>query len=233
MQKLAVGLASAALVVSMVALLRPPLASVKAAAPMRDAWRDERNYPPLVFSSRATLDCAISSTKNGRQVMRTVAGQGFDFDTAMRPIKDGKVKLAGAGMHYEFNSFPTGAVPATFKGLGDGTITEMKAEVAVDVKRFQQPGGAGTDIRFHAEDIDANGAYVEFTGVFVRRRDAKRFPFRVLFGSVTDGGGSVVPAGAGSEVPMVSKSVTLGTPHRPATVTTALYEAEDDVMTLN
>ncbi len=232
MQRVALGVALAALLVSIVALMRPPLQSARATAPYQNPWQAERNYPPLVFTSRATLDCSISSTRNGRQVMKTIAGQGFNFDTAMRPIKDGKVKLAGAGMHYEFNSFPTGAVPATFQGLGDGTITDMKAEVAVDVKRFQQPGGAGTDIRFHAEDINADGAYVEFTGVFVRRRDAKHFPFRVLFGSVTDGGGSVLPAGAGAEASMMSKSVTLGTPRRPATVTTALYEAEDDVAVL-
>lgn len=230
MQKVTLTLAVCALVIAIFALLRPTEPSVHAAEP--DAWRSERNYPPLVFTSRATLDCSISSTKNGRQIMKTVAGQGFSFDAPMQPIKDGQIKLAGTGMHYEFNSFPVGRVPATFQALGQGDITAMKAEVAVDVKRFRQPGGAGTNIRFYAQDIDANGAYVEFTGIFVRRRDGKRFPFRVLFGSVTDGGGNVTPASAAPDTPIISKTVILGTSQRPAIVTTALYEAEEDVPAL-
>jgi hypothetical protein len=110
----------------------------------------------------------------------------------------------------------------------------MKAEVEVDVKRFSQPGGAGTEISFNAADINADSAYIEFTGVFVRGVDNKRFPFRVLFGGVTDGSGSVLPGlvtlpGEPTALPMLSKMVTIGSIQRPATVTTAMYEAEDDV----
>jgi hypothetical protein len=232
MQKATFILALAALFVSLLALLRPPLPMAHAQTPPGDAWQAERTYPPLVFHSRATLDCAISSTKNGRQVMTTVAGQGFTFDTPMLPIKDGSVKVQTPGMHYKFNAFPTASIPATFQGIGHGTITAMKAEVEVDVKRYRQPGGPGTDIKFQAADINADGAYVEFTGVFVRDADAKRFPFRVLFGSVTAGGGDVFPATRAPETAIMSKSVTLGTRAQPATVTTALYEAEDDVPAL-
>ena len=232
MQKATLVLAIAALLVSVIALLRPPVPIVHAQTPPTDAWQSERNYPPLVFHSRATLDCAISSTKNGRQTMTTVSGQGFTFDTPMQPIKDSSVKVQEPGMYYKFNAFPTAAIPAAFQGLGRGTITAMKAEVEVDVKRYRQPGGPGTDIKFQAADINADGAYVEFTGVFVRASDSKRFPFRVLFGSVTAGGGDVFPSGPARETTIMSKSVSLGTRIQPAAVTTALYETEDDVAAL-
>lgn len=234
MQKMTLGLAIAALIASLFALLRTPVPTARAQGPEApgDVWQSERNYPPLVFHSVATLDCSISSTKPGRQVMTTVGGQGFTFDAPMLPIKDGSVKVQEPGMHYKFNSFPAAAVPATFQGLGRGTITAMKAEVEVDVKRYRQPGGPGTDIKFSAVDINADGAYVEFTGVFVRTSDAKRFPFRILFGRVPAGGGDVFPADARQETLIASKSVSLGTRAQPAAVTTALYEAEDDVAAL-
>lgn len=238
MQKTTFWLALAALIVAVIALFRPTAPDATAAPAGRavnrntDAWHTERHYPPLVFTSRAWLDCSISSTKNGRQVMTTVGGQGFTFDTAMLPIKDGKVQLKEPGMLYKFDSFPPSAIPARFSGLGQGTITEMKAEVEVDVKRYQQPGGPGTNIRFNAADINSDAAYVEFTGVFVRKSDNKRFPFRVLFGSVTEGSGNVTPTSAEPETNIMAKSVILGNPRKPAVVTTALYEEETDVRVL-
>src|SRR5205814_2136295 len=101
----------------------------------------------------AFLDCAISSTRSGRQAMTTVSGQGFTFDMEMLPIKDGTVKVQAPGMKYAFDAYPRVTVPATFKGLGDGKIVEMRAEVEVDVKRFDQPKGPGTEIRFSAADV--------------------------------------------------------------------------------
>jgi hypothetical protein len=135
-------------------------------------------------------------------------------------------------MKYKFDSFPTTAVKARFTGLGDGLITEMKSEVEVAVSRFSQPGGAGTAIHFTATDITADSAYVEFTGLFVRASDNKRFPFRVLFGRVPEGSGTVVPFSAAPETSLSSKAVRLGSMSRPVTVTTALYEAEDGVAKL-
>src|SRR5207247_1610018 len=149
--------------------------------------KSERHYPPLVFNGQGWLDCSISSTKEGRQTMTTMSGPGFSFATAMNPIKDGVVEVKAQGMRYQFTSFPTGRVSARFGGLGDGTITEMKVEVEVDVARFTQLQGPGTTIRFNSADIRRDGAYVEFTGVFVRTRDQKRFPFRAVFGAVEDG----------------------------------------------
>ena len=108
----------------------------------------------------------------------------------------------------------------------------MKAEVEVDVKRFQQPAGPGTEIQFTAADLNPDAAYVEFTGVFVRSSDQKRFPFRVVFGSAPAGGGSVLPGNSQAKAPLASKSVRLGSPQQGCPVTTALYEAEDDVRAL-
>jgi hypothetical protein len=100
------------------------------------------------------------------------------------------------------------------------------------VARFKQPDGAGTAIHFTAADIVADSAYVEFTGVFVRTSDRKPFPFRVLFGRVRDGSGTVVPANAAPDTTILRKQVTLGSVRFPVTVTTALYEAEDNVAKL-
>jgi len=165
--------------------------------------------------------------------MTTTSGQGFTFDATMLPIEKSKLQLIGqSGMKYKFDSFPVAAVKARFTGLGDGTITEMKTEVEVAVARFAQPDGAGTAIHFTATDIATDSAYVEFTGVFVRTSDTKRFPFRVLFGRVQDGSGTVIPFSAAPETTLLSKNVRLGSVRLPVTVTTALYEAEDDVAKL-
>jgi hypothetical protein len=229
---LAIYLAAAALVVSLGSFGRSnspnPLAQETS-----DSWKNERQYPPLVFNGSSWLDCSISSSANGRQVMTTTSGQGFTFDATMLPIRDGQVKLQGqTGMMYKFESFPTTAVKARFTGLGDGMITEMKSEVEVSVSRFKQPDGAGTAIHFTADDIAADSAYVEFTGVFVRSSDHKPFPFRVLFGHVREGSGTVVPSNAARDTTIMRKNVTLGSVRFPVTVTTALYEAEDNVAKL-
>jgi hypothetical protein len=235
MNKLTVLLALAAVAISIISLTRPRIAEDiggRVIAAGASTWQDERNYPPLVFTSKATLDCSISSTEKGRQIMKTVSGTGFSFDAAMLPINDGKVKINGPGMKYKFTAFPASAVKSHLAGIGDGIITEMKAEVEVDTKKFQQPAGPGTAIQFSARDISSDAAYVEFTGVFVRESDQKRFPFRVVFGSVPEGSGRVVPANKEPEAPLMSKAVVLGRPAAPASVTTALYEAEDDVRKL-
>ena len=80
--------------------------------------------------------------------------------------------------------------------------------------------------------LPPDAAYVEFTGVFIHHRDEKPFPFRVVFGSVTRGEGTLVPATREREAPLMSKRVVLGTLTNPATVTTALYFAEEDVRKL-
>lgn len=229
-QNVAIYVAVLALVVSLAAFGRSPNPS---AHENDDSWKSERQYPPLVFTGSSWLDCSISSSANGRQIMTTTSGQGFTFDATMLPLQNGKLHLLGqTGMMYKFESFPTAAVKAHFTGLGDGMITEMKSEVEVSVSRFKQPDGAGTAIHFTAADIAADSAYVEFSGVFVRTSDRKPFPFRVLFGRVRDGSGTVVPSSAAPDTTMLRKQVTLGSVRFPMTVTSALYEAEDNVAKL-
>src|ERR1700756_1919192 len=231
-QNLAIYLAAVALVVSLASFGRSNSPNPSAHED-DDSWKSERQYPPLVFSGSSWLDCSISSSANGRQVMTTTSGQGFTFDATMLPLQNGKLQLRGqTGMMYKFESFPTAAVKAHFTGLGDGMITEMKSEGEVSVARFKQPAGAGTAIHFTAADIAADSAYVEFTGVFLRISDHKPFPFRVLFGRVQDGSGLVVPASAAPDTTILSKRVTLGSVRSPVIVTTALYEAEDNVAKL-
>ena len=231
-QNLAIYLAAVALVVSLASFGRSNSPN-SSAHEDNDSWKSERQYPPLVFSSSSWLDCSISSSANGRQIMTTTSGQGFTFDAIMLPLQNGKLQLRGqTGMMYKFESFPTAAVKAHFTGLCDGMITEMKSEVEVSVARFKQPDGAGTAIHFTAADIAADSAYVEFTGVFVRTSDRKPFPFRVLFGRVRDGSGTVVPTNAAPDTMILRKQVTLGSVRFPVTVTTALYEAEDNVAKL-
>jgi hypothetical protein len=228
-------LSAAALLFSVIACSRSAQTTVSA-QDSGDSWKRLRQYPPLVFNSSAWLDCSISSTANGRQTMTTTSGQGFTFDTAMLPIEKSKLQLISQngqnGMMYKFDSFPTAAVKAHFTGLGDGTITEMKSEVEVRVVRYSQAAGPGTAIHFTAGDIAADSAYVEFTGIFVRAGDDKPFPFRVLFGRVQDGSGTVIPVDKLPDTRIMSKAVILGSRKFPVQVTTALYEAEDDVAKL-
>ncbi|MEO7993783.1 MAG: hypothetical protein ABI743_05230, partial [bacterium] len=130
------------------------------AAPSGDPWRDERDYPPLIFVSKAYLDCSISSTENGLQSLQTVSGPGFSFMTPMAPITESELQVRDPGMRYSFNAFPTKQFPATFTGLGEGTVTRMRAEVDVSVDNYTQPGGPGTAIAFNGGDISADSAYV-------------------------------------------------------------------------
>src|ERR1700737_1219138 len=68
------------------------LALVVAATP-RDVWKAERQYPPLVFISHATLECSVSVNAPGRQRMRTIDGQGFTFDATLLPLKTSSLLL--------------------------------------------------------------------------------------------------------------------------------------------
>lgn len=64
-QNWAIYLASAALLVSLISCSRSiPVNAVT--TENNDAWKSERQYPPLVFDSNAWLDCSISSSANGR-----------------------------------------------------------------------------------------------------------------------------------------------------------------------
>src|ERR1700751_2571545 len=111
-QNFAIYLAGLALVVALASFGRSPNPS---ANEKHASLRNERQYPPLVFTSNSWLDCSISSSSsaNGRQVMTTTSVQGFTFDATMLPLQNGKLQLRGqTGMMYKFDSFPTAAVTA-------------------------------------------------------------------------------------------------------------------------
>ena len=57
-----------------------------------DAWKAERQSPPLVFSTMAWLDCSSSSTENGKQAMTTTSGQD-SFDSVILPLKSSRLQL--------------------------------------------------------------------------------------------------------------------------------------------
>jgi hypothetical protein len=88
-QNFAIYLAAVALVVALASFGRSPNPS---ANENNDSWKNERQYPPLVFTSNSWLDCSISSSANGRQVMTTTSGQGFTFDATMLPLQNGKLQ---------------------------------------------------------------------------------------------------------------------------------------------
>jgi len=54
----------------------------------------------------------------------------------------------------------------------------------------------------------------------------------VLFGKVKDGSGTVIPVNRETDTKILSKMVMLGSVRFPVAVTTALYEAEDNVAKL-
>src|ERR1700731_2724467 len=102
-QNFAIYLAAVALVVALASFGRSPNPS---ANENNDSWKNERQYPPLVFTSNSWLDCSISSSANGRQVMTTTSGQGFTFDATMLPLSERKLQVGGqTGMLHHIESF--------------------------------------------------------------------------------------------------------------------------------
>src|SRR5260370_41968874 len=94
-RNLALYVASAALMLSLLALMRSNTATAYAAPANPDPWKSERQYPPLVFNSKAWLDCSISSTANGRHTISTMTGQGFTFNPGMLPMQKRRIQLIG------------------------------------------------------------------------------------------------------------------------------------------
>src|SRR5260370_17957313 len=107
-RNLALYVASAALMLSLLALMRSNTATAYAAPANPDPWKSERQYPPLVFNSKAWLDCSISSTANGPQTMSSMSGQGFTFFAPMLPIQKSKLqRVAHTARIPQFDSLPS------------------------------------------------------------------------------------------------------------------------------
>ena len=237
MQKATFVLALAAFLLALGAWLRPERPhsvaatqslSTSALTEARHEPEDERTYPPLVLSGRLWLDCFFSSTRNGQLKLHWVDGQGFGFNTPLRPVKDAKISFHGLGLRDEFNAFPVADVATCLKGLGDGTITRMKVEVWFNLKRYRRLPRVRNSIHFDLSSSGSDPPYAELTGLFIRRSDAKKFPFRVVFGSIPTGNGDI-----SIQTSDLSQTLRFGSQDKPATVITSLYEKEDDVKSLH
>lgn len=163
--------------------------------------------------------------------LHTTSGQGFDFNTPLRPVKNPKVRFQGAGLVNEFNAFPTTNVFTCLKGIGDGTITAMKLEVWLNLRRYRQTSHTNRVIHFDVTDSGSDPPYVELTGIFIRHLDCKRFPFRVVFGRLAEGGGDIAYSNPDLSQNL-AQTIQLGSSRKPATVMTSLYEMEDGVRIL-
>lgn len=230
MQKATFALALVSFMLSAWALLRPifptsPLVPVEATQPV------ERIYPPLILVGSSWLECAAAPTRGGRLVLHMTSGQGFDFNTPLLPLKKPKVSLQGAALVDEFNAFPAATIATCLKGIGDGTITAMKVEIWFNLRRYHLSSQSKRNIHFDVAASGSDPPYIELTGIFVRRVDGKRFPFRVVFGRLVAGGGDIL-ASTFDLSQNLSQSMHLGSPAKPATAMTSLYEMEDDVRTL-
>lgn len=244
MQKTTLVLALLAFVLAVGAWLRPPPPWLSAArqpvatsdgarVPLQSIVRPESTYPPLILVSRSWLECSTDSINEGRLSIHTIDGQGFDFSTPLLPVKGARVSMQRATLSTEFDAYPVTAVFTCLKGIGNGTITSMKAEVWFQPSRYQYLSQTKTltNIGFKFSDNASNPPYIELTGVFERQRDRKKFPFRVIFGKVVTGSGNITSA-TPDRMNSLSLKLHLGTSSTPLTAMTSLYEVEDDVRQL-
>ena len=170
--------------------------------------------PPRIHSGDAHLDCTISARENGRQKLVMTQGSGLEFDVAVSPIVDGTVQTRGPakGGAYRFSSHLVAPGRGTLSGVGPVAIDDLETRVNVEMDRYDQPGGAGTQLTFRSEDMAARGIYVEFAG-HAHGDDGTRYAFRVTLGKPGAGsGGTVVPETPAATAPIQSKMVMIQAP---------------------
>lgn len=168
---------------------------------------------PAVLLGEAELTCNIDTKKNGLQKLVMHSGGGLEFDAVVSPIVDGIVHVKGPaeGGDYQFTSHLAQPAQGKLSGVGVVTIESMDTKVAVEVKRYQQPGGPGTPFTFTAADMQSRGIYVEFVGK-ARAQNGDRFAFRINLGAAQDGSGKVTPATPDYNTNMMAKSVIVRAP---------------------
>lgn len=216
--------------------MTPPLVSLFLAAALpalaKAPPKKPIRYPPIVLMGAGRLDCRISAKENGRQTLALFEGSGIGFDAEVTPILDGEVRLKKPGMNYRFTSNLVKPVKARATGLGEVLLLEMRTAVSVDVSRYEQPGGPGTEIRFGSADMEDKGMYVEFRGVLEQASSGQRFAFRTVMGPPTDGGGAVFPETSDDVSRLVAKTVVVvdkPLPVKPfSQITTTLEELEPE-----
>jgi len=180
-------------------------------------------FPPAVLTGDGNLECSISDKENGHQKLTITYGGGLEFDVAVSPIVDGRVTQAGPekGGSYRFTSHL--AKPATAKLPGAGTIIldELETKVAVEMTRYQQPKGQGTELWFTSADMKERGIYVEFAGRG-HATNGDQYAFRVNLGPPSKGRGRVKPGSDAYESNAVSKAVFIEAPVTTVVVTTSV-----------
>jgi hypothetical protein len=183
-------------------------------------------YPPAVLTGDGELQCDISARSNGRQILSIVNGGGLEFDAVVSPIIDGTVTTRGPekGGLYRFSSHLARPAKGRLPGRGEVEIEELETRVSVEMKRYRQPRGRGTELSFHSSDMATRGIYVEFVG-HGRAPDGERFTFRINLGAPTDGKGQVVPADDNEISNIASKVVTFRAPTNTVLVTTTVQRA--------
>lgn len=183
----------------------------------------ESQYPPAIINGEGHLVCTISSKENGRQTLTISSGDGMAFDAVVSPIVDGTVQTKGPekGGVYRFTSHLAAPSKGTLPGVGEVDIEELETKVSVEMKRYQQPGGPGTELSFGSSDMADRGIYVEFAGRGKTARGEK-YAFRVNLGRATDGSGKVTPANSNENAPIMAKMVIMTAPVVTSVVTTTI-----------
>ena len=179
--------------------------------------------PPAVLTGEGELHCTIDARANGHQRLEITSGGGLEFDAVVSPIVDGTVTANGPdkGGAYRFTSHLAAPARGKLPGTGDVEIDELETKVAVEMNRYQQPGGRGTILTFTSGDMSRRGIYVEFAGKAHTAR-GERYAFRVNLGAPIEGSGKVTPANDNAIAPMASKMVYIRAPISTVLVTTSL-----------
>ena len=122
--------------------------------------------PPAVLTGEGELHCTIDARANGHQQLEITSGGGLEFDAVVSPIVDGTVTTNGPdkGGAYRFTSHLAAPAKGKLPGTGDVEIDELETKVAVEMNRYEQPGGRGTNLTFTSGDMSRRGIYVEFAG---------------------------------------------------------------------
>lgn len=208
------------------------------------------DLPPLVLLGTGRLDCTISSKENGSQILKLTGGAGVHFDVAVTPILDGVIEIKegrlvasggsngekaedmkGRALNYRFTSNLASARRFAVTGFSAVKLEQMETKVSVNARRFRQDGGPGTAVTFNSEDMDKQGVYIEFRGIFREVDSEKRFAFRTILGPPSDGSGHVTPLDSNDSSRIVAKSVIVDIQPKPGgpftQITTTIRELDE------
>jgi hypothetical protein len=197
------------------------------AAPQPAEEAPEPPLPPAVFTGNGEFVCNISARGTGRQILTMNSGNGLAIDAIVRPIEDGTVTTKGPdkGGVYRFTSGLAKLAKGTLPGVGEIVIEELETRVTIEMKRYKQAGGPGTELSFTSADMADRGIYVELLG---RGRSAQgdRYAFRVNLGRATSGSGKVAPANPGGTAPIQTEMLTMSAPVVTSVITTSIQRAQ-------